>query len=67
MTTAFGRPGLDWTVVLRRQPARIVAGKAEGGYTNVFEIICCRCGDDPDRDYHEDAQCSVVTPPGGLP
>ena len=53
MTTAFGRPGLDWTVVLRRQPARIVAGKAEGGYTNVFEIICCDCGDDPDLDYSE--------------
>jgi len=57
MTTAFGRPGLDWTVVLRRQPARIVSGQAEGGYTNMFEIICCDCGDDPDLDY-----CDV--PPG---
>src|SRR5215472_5950197 len=53
MTTAFGRPGRDWTVVLRRQPARIVAGQAEGGYTDVFEIICCDCGDDPDLDYRD--------------
>ena len=45
--------GPGWTVVLRRQPARIVAGKAEGGYTNVFEIICCDCGDDPGLDYYE--------------
>ena len=46
-------PGQDWTVVLRRQPARIVAGQAEGGYTDAFEIICCDCGDDPDLDYGE--------------
>jgi hypothetical protein len=26
MATVFGRPGLDWTVVLRRQPARIAVG-----------------------------------------
>ena len=51
--TAFGRPGLDWTVVLRRRPARIVAGHVEGGYTDTFEIICCDCGDDPDLDYRE--------------
>ncbi len=42
-----------WTVVLRRQPARIVEGRAEGGYTEVFELICCDCGDDPDLDYRE--------------
>ena len=53
MTTTFGRPGRDWTVVLRRQPARIVAGHAEGGYTDVFEIICCDCGDNPDLDYRD--------------
>jgi hypothetical protein len=53
MATVFGRPGLDWTVVLRRQPARIVAGQAEGGYTSMFEIICCDCGDDPDLDYRQ--------------
>jgi hypothetical protein len=45
--------GQDWTVVLRRQPARLVAGQAEGGYTDAFEIICCDCGDHPDLDYGE--------------
>ena len=43
----------DWTVVLRRQPARIVEGHPEGGYTDAFELICCDCGDDPDRDFCE--------------
>ena len=42
-----------WTVVLRRQPVRMVEGRAEGGYTEVFELICCDCGDDPDLDYRE--------------
>jgi hypothetical protein len=46
-------PGRDWTVVLRRQATRIVAGQAEGGYTDAFEIICCDCGDHPDLDYDE--------------
>ena len=45
------RAGLGWTVVLRRQPVRIVEGRAEGGYTDAFELICCDCGDDPDLDY----------------
>ena len=40
-----------WTVVLRRQPARIVDGRPEGPYTDAFEIICCDCGDHPDLDY----------------
>jgi len=40
-------------VVLRRRPVRIVAGEPEGGYTDVFEIVCCECGDDPDLDYRE--------------
>lgn len=53
MMTTFGRPGLDWTVVLRRQPARLAAGEPEGGFTDMFEIICCDCGDDPDLDYRE--------------
>jgi len=53
MTTTFGGPERDWTVVLRRRPARIVAGRAEGGYTDVFEIICCDCGDNPDLDYRD--------------
>ena len=46
-------PGRDWTVVLRRQAARIVDGRPEGGYTDAFELICCDCGDDPGLDYQE--------------
>jgi hypothetical protein len=48
-----GQPRPDWTVVLRRRPARIVEGRPEGGYTDEFEIICCDCGDDPGLDYRE--------------
>jgi hypothetical protein len=51
--TANGQPGLGWTVVLRRMPARIVAGRPEGGYTDAFEIVCCDCGDDPGLDYRD--------------
>ena len=47
------QPGLGWTVVLRRQPVRIVAGCPEGGYNDAFEIVCCDCGDHPDLDYTE--------------
>jgi hypothetical protein len=47
------QPALGWTVVLRRQPGRIVEGQPEGGYTSLFEIICCYCGDHPDLDYRE--------------
>ena len=48
------RPGLDGTVVLRRQrEVRIVAGKLAGVYPSTCEIICQGCGDDPLRDYHE--------------
>ena len=46
-------PESSWTVVLRRQPVRLVAGQPEGGYTDLYEIICCDCGDDPDLDYRE--------------
>jgi hypothetical protein len=49
----YDQPGDGWTVVLRRQAARIVAGRPEGGYTNLFELICCDCGDHPDQDYSE--------------
>ena len=42
-----------WTMVLRRQPVRMVEGRAEGAYTDVFELICCDCGDDPGLDYRE--------------
>jgi hypothetical protein len=45
--------GHGWTVVLRRQPARIVDGRPEGGYSDAFELICCDCGDDPGLDYCE--------------
>jgi hypothetical protein len=31
----------------------MVEGRAEGGYTDVFELICCDCGDDPGLDYRE--------------
>ena len=47
------QPALGWTVVLRRQPARSAEGQVHGGCTNVFEIICCDCGDHPDLDYGE--------------
>ena len=47
------QPRHGWTTVLRRQPARIVDGQPQGGYTEVFEIICCDCGDHPDLDYSE--------------
>jgi hypothetical protein len=45
------QPRQDWTVVLRRQPVRIVDGQPEGGYSSLFEIICCDCGDHPDLDF----------------
>jgi hypothetical protein len=48
-----GQLGHGWAVVLRRQPASITDGQAEGGYTDAFEIICCDCGDDPGLDYAE--------------
>jgi hypothetical protein len=47
------RPPKGWTAVLRRQPARIVQGYAEGPYTGALEIICCGCGDHPALDYCE--------------
>jgi hypothetical protein len=48
------RPRDDgWTVVLRRQPARIMNGRPHGSYTDAFELICCHCGDDPDLDHRE--------------
>jgi len=51
---AIGDPRADgWTLVLRRQPARVVDGRAEGPYSDAFEIICCECGDDPGLEYAE--------------
>jgi hypothetical protein len=46
-------PGLDWTAVLRRRPVRIVEGQPLGGYTDLYEIICCACGDHSYLDYRE--------------
>jgi hypothetical protein len=40
-------------VHLRRQPVRIVDGRIEGGYTDVYELICPSCGDHPDLNYSE--------------
>ena len=48
-----GQAGHGCTASLRRQPARIVDGRMEGGYTGVFELICCHCGDHPYLDHAE--------------
>jgi hypothetical protein len=45
--------GDGWTVVLRRQPTRMFEGQPEGGYTDLYEIVCCDCGDHPYLDYRE--------------
>ena len=31
----------------------MVECRPEGGYTDVFEVICCNCGDHPYLDYRE--------------
>jgi len=48
-----GHPDHGLTAILRRQPVRMVDGRAEGGYTDVFELICPDCGDHPGLDYSE--------------
>ena len=48
-----GRPGHGRTAFVRLQPARIVDGRFEGGYTGLFELICPGCGDHPYLDYQE--------------
>ena len=53
LVSSVGPMGLGWTVVLRRQPGRIVGGQPEGDYSSMFEIVCCYCGDHPDLDYRE--------------
>jgi hypothetical protein len=50
---AAGQPGHGRTASLRRQPARIVSGRMEGGYTDMFELICGECGDHPYVDYRD--------------
>ncbi len=49
----YEQPALGWTVVLRRCPVRTVDGRVQDGYASTFEIICCDCGDHPDRDYRD--------------
>jgi hypothetical protein len=39
--------------ILRRQPARLVEGRVEGGHTDAFKLICCDRGDHPYLDYRE--------------
>ena len=48
-----GQPGHGSEAFLRSQPVRIMDGRAEGGYTNEYELICPNCGDRPDLDYSE--------------
>jgi hypothetical protein len=48
-----GKPGHGAAASLRRRPVRIVNDLAEGGYTDLFEVICPDCGDDPGLDYSE--------------
>ena len=48
-----GQPGHGSTAFVRRQPARIVDGRVQGGYTDAFELICPGCGDNPYVDYSE--------------
>jgi len=63
-TGASGGHVDGWTLVLRRQPARIIEGRPEGGYTDAFELICCDCGDDPERDYcHLPSRLQLVRGP----
>ena len=53
MIPPAGQPGHGRIAFLRRQPARIVEGRVEGGYASVFELICCDCGDHPYLDYSQ--------------
>jgi hypothetical protein len=53
MLPTAGQLGHGRTAYVRRQPVRIVDGRFEGGYTEVFELICPGCGDHPYLDYSE--------------
>jgi hypothetical protein len=48
-----GQPGHGSEAVLRSQPVRVVGGRVEGGYTDMYELVCPSCGDHPDLDYSE--------------
>jgi hypothetical protein len=51
--TPRDHPGDGWTVVLRRQPARVAEGRPEDSGIHAYEIVCCPCGDHPDLDYRD--------------
>ncbi len=51
--TPVGQPGHGATASIRRQPVRVVEDRLEGGYTDVFEIICHDCGDHRYLDYSQ--------------
>ncbi len=48
-----GQPGHGSTAHLRRRPVRLVGGRAEGGYTTMFELVCPDCGDHLGLEYSE--------------
>jgi hypothetical protein len=48
-----GQSGHGRTAYVRRRPVRIVDGRFEGGYTDLFELICPDCGDHSYLDYSE--------------
>ena len=48
-----GQDGHGRTAFVRRQPGRIVDGRFNGGYTDLFELICPGCGDHPYLDYSD--------------
>ena len=59
-----GQLGHSCTAFLRSQPTRLVDGRVVDGYTGVFEIICCDCGDNPYLDYwHVSARLQKIRGP----
>ena len=48
-----GQPGHGNEAVVRKQPVRMEDGCVEGGYNEVFEVICPSCGDSPDLNFSE--------------
>ena len=49
----YDQPTLGWTVVLRRQPVRIVKVSLKAATPMHMSFVCCECGDHPDLDYRE--------------
>ncbi|HEX3966075.1 MAG TPA: hypothetical protein VHZ03_57100 [Trebonia sp.] len=51
-TRSCDTPGHDdGNLHVRAEPARVVNGMIEGGYTGSYELICPACGDDDNLDY----------------